>query len=250
MAVILISVINRQNNAASAWRWACGGCHARSNSAGHAHGMNQVHASRQGSLLGRRAQSDNGPNTGRAARHTLATPRSPGGAGWIRAGAPFSASGSPPGAGAAPLFAIHLHSARCDNPECLMPWRLAQHKFPWGKWPKTWDSAPLSGTKTHQKAPLFHRSRGFCLTWPGGPPCSHGNSAPAARQAESPSMTDSAPAPADLADLRLEDPHPATGPASRFGEAAHLLDQLDLRPQGERHRRRPWWQFWRPGARA
>jgi len=64
-------------------------------------------------------------------------------------------------------------------------------------------------------------------------------------------MTDRAPTSADPPARHetetREAPDPTAtdaGPASRFGEAAHLLDRLDLRPQALRQRRRPWWRFW------
>jgi hypothetical protein len=36
----------------------------------------------------------------------------------------------------------------------------------------------------------------------------------------------------------------SAAPANRFGAAAGLFDQLDLRPLELRMRRRPWWRFW------
>ncbi|RYF80981.1 MAG: hypothetical protein EOO29_12070 [Comamonadaceae bacterium] len=64
-------------------------------------------------------------------------------------------------------------------------------------------------------------------------------------------MTDSAPTSADLTapprnpdQDRIDISFPDNGPASRFGEAAHLLDRLDLRPQDQRQSPRPWWRIW------
>lgn len=64
-------------------------------------------------------------------------------------------------------------------------------------------------------------------------------------------MTDSAPTSADLTapprnpeQDRSYISSPDSEPASRFGEAAHLLDRLDLRPQDQRQSPRPWWRIW------
>lgn len=64
-------------------------------------------------------------------------------------------------------------------------------------------------------------------------------------------MTDSAPISADRSAppvrptaAATDDGAPEPGPASRFGEAADLLDRLDTRPFDQRRPSRPWWRLW------
>lgn len=64
-------------------------------------------------------------------------------------------------------------------------------------------------------------------------------------------MTDSAPTTADLSasperpdSIGAERTAAASGPVSRFGEAADLLDRLDTRPFDQRRPSRPWWRLW------